>query len=78
MKNYMTTEKNILGTLAFIGLALSLMACLGGCSFKVEALYHGETPIGLDNRTATQLTAVKNKPQARLVKYREPLPGEQD
>lgn len=69
----MTTEKNILGTLVFIGLALSLMACLGGCSFKIETLYHGQTPVGIDDRKSTAMTA-RPGPAVRTVKYRNDTP----
>lgn len=42
-----------------------LASFTSGCSFKVEALYHGETPIGLDNRQATQIRATVPETQER-------------
>lgn len=45
-----------------VGILLVVIACalistmLSGCSFKIETLYHGQTPIGLDYKQATHLS----------------------
>lgn len=31
--------------------------CLTGCSFKIEALYHGKTPVGISDTKATAMRA---------------------
>ena len=53
----MNDETKVLMGLSGIGAALLISACLSGCSFKVEALYHGQTPVGIEDRKATQLRA---------------------
>lgn len=65
----MINERNILGAVVFIALLLTLGLGLTGCSFKVEALYHGETPIGISDTKATQLRA--QPLNARVVKAKE-------
>lgn len=42
-----------------------IIVFLSGCSFRVEALYHGETPIGLQNTQATALRADADKPKTK-------------
>lgn len=57
----MDNEKQValtLGAMIALVAGLIMLGTLGGCSFKVETLYHGQTPIGLDNRSATQIRAV--------------------
>ena len=39
---------------------------LSGCSFKIETLYHGQTPIGLDHRQATSLQDKKEPRTIRM------------
>jgi len=55
-------EFSIVSLVTIIAIIL-LAGVVSGCSFKVEALYHGETPIGLDNRHATSLA---DKPAKRV------------
>lgn len=51
------------------GILLIVVVCglistlLSGCSFKIETLYHGQTPIGLDHRQATALQEPRKEPR---------------
>ena len=63
----MVTERNLLGTVVFLGLVLALCACLGGCTFSVSTLPHGWVPIGVENRQATALQDNKKAFNARYV-----------
>lgn len=58
------TEKKIWLVLLLLGVAINL----GGCSFKVEALYHGRTPIGVDDRKATVL---QSQTEPRTIRARD-------
>lgn len=61
----MINEKNLLGTVVFVGLLILLSGALSGCGVKFDLMYYGQTPVGLDNRQATQIAA-----PVRLVKAR--------
>jgi len=70
MKNETEVGEGMAG-MALFGIALALVGMLmTGCSFKVETLYHGRTPIGLDHRQATSLQAAA-QPAARVIKYQK-------
>jgi hypothetical protein len=69
MQNEKELAEGVVGvTLVWLTIALIGGAVLSGCSFKVETLYHGQTPIGLDHRQATSL---QSGPPAKVIKYRE-------
>lgn len=70
----METDKEFSEGIVSWGLFAIAIALIGmattGCSFRVETLYHGRTPIGLDNRQATSLQSTP-QPAARVIKYKE-------
>jgi hypothetical protein len=60
-------EKKTCVGLMFIFLMLVSGVFVGGCSFKVEALYHGRTPVGISDTKATALRA----DTPRVIKVRQ-------
>jgi len=47
--------------------ALAAVIQLMGCSFKIETLYHGQTPVGISDTKSTTLRAMP----IRTVKMRQ-------
>jgi len=66
----MINEKDILGVVVFTALVLLISAAVTGCSFKIETLYHGQTPVGIDDRKATVMRAAPAA-QVRTVKLKD-------
>ena len=57
-------------TWSIFAIILALAACMiQGCSFKVETLYHGQTPVGISDTKATNLRA--GPAQERVIKDRD-------
>lgn len=67
----MTNEQRVNAVgLFFIFVMLVSGVFMQGCSFKIETLYHGQTPVGIDDRKATVMRAAPAA-QVRTVKLKD-------
>lgn len=52
----------------FVLLLVLVGLSMGGCGFRYDIYYYGQTPMGFDNRQATELQQKQARPAPRVVK----------